>query len=128
MQVSINVTDVNDNAPKFLNLQPDVNLMENPLSCGTYNTTVCNCFTFTDSELCGGRFLYGLYPTDRKTVIYIFNQGILDKETGYIFCQLFVKRSLSFRLSLSNQRTARAIESTPKAVMTVGYEETRRVA
>ena len=44
VQVSINVIDVNDNAPKFFETQPDLNTEENNLFCPTYNTTVCICF------------------------------------------------------------------------------------
>ena len=44
VQVSINVIDVNDNAPKFFETQPDLNTEENNLFCPIYNTTVCICF------------------------------------------------------------------------------------
>ena len=40
--VSINVTDVNDNAPKFFEGQPDLDTVENNLLCGTNNITVCS--------------------------------------------------------------------------------------
>lgn len=42
VRVSINVTDVNDNAPKFFEGQPDLDTVENNLLCGTYNITVCS--------------------------------------------------------------------------------------
>lgn len=44
VQVLINVIDVNDNAPKFFETQPDLNTDENDLFCPTHNTTVCICF------------------------------------------------------------------------------------
>lgn len=46
VEVSINVIDVNDNAPKFFEAQPDLNTVENNLFCPTYNTTVCTCLMF----------------------------------------------------------------------------------
>ncbi|XP_020621470.1 cadherin EGF LAG seven-pass G-type receptor 2-like [Orbicella faveolata] len=39
VQVSINVIDVNDNAPRFYETQHDLNTVENNLFCPTYNTT-----------------------------------------------------------------------------------------
>ena len=40
VKVSVNVSDVNDNAPEFFEGQPDLNTIENNLLCGSFNTTV----------------------------------------------------------------------------------------
>ena len=40
VRVSITVTDVNDNVPRFLEARPKLNTVKNDLLCGTYNGTV----------------------------------------------------------------------------------------
>lgn len=40
VRVSITVTDVNDNVPRFFKVQPKLNTVINDLLCGTYNRTV----------------------------------------------------------------------------------------
>ncbi|XP_022809062.1 protocadherin Fat 4-like isoform X2 [Stylophora pistillata] len=48
VQVSINVIDINDNAPKFFNVQPDVKELKNLLACIAYNTTESTVFRVQD--------------------------------------------------------------------------------
>ncbi|RMX53126.1 hypothetical protein pdam_00015549 [Pocillopora damicornis] len=48
VDVSINVIDVNDNAPKFFNMQPDVKELENLLACVAYNATELTVFRVQD--------------------------------------------------------------------------------
>ena len=55
VDVSINVIDVNDNAPKFFNMQPDVKELENLLACVAYNATVCVLSSLFS-------FFYALFP------------------------------------------------------------------
>ena len=40
VRVSITVTDVNDNVPRFFEAQPKLNTVKNDLLCGKYNRTV----------------------------------------------------------------------------------------
>lgn len=56
VDVSINVIDVNDNAPKFFNMQPDVKELEDLLACVAYNATVCVLFSLFS-------FFYALFPS-----------------------------------------------------------------
>lgn len=40
VRVSVTVTDVNDNVPRFFEAPPKLNTVKNDLLCGTYNRTV----------------------------------------------------------------------------------------
>ena len=40
VRVSITVTDVNDNVPRFFEAQRKLNIVKNDLLCGKYNRTV----------------------------------------------------------------------------------------
>ena len=40
VRVSITVTDINDNVPRFFEARPKLNTVKNNLLCGTYNRTV----------------------------------------------------------------------------------------
>ena len=51
VRVSINVTDINDNAPKFFDAQPDMLTVKNNLLCANVTATVSTYKSFPISTL-----------------------------------------------------------------------------
>ena len=92
--MSINVIDVNDNAPKFFEKHPDLNSEENKLFCPPYNTTVCICFIlflellrkslliFMSSLYTHFNLYCDLEMLDCKTVVFFVNVSDAGKLYG----------------------------------------------
>ena len=101
VDVSINAIDVNDNAPKFFNMQPDVKELENLLACVAYNATVCVLFSLFS-------FFYALFPSKvgsqaqdflSLNVLKEFYQNIWIRSccVNYLYSYLYIRHGKSVR-------------------------------